>query len=218
MEKLQDTLLIFNKISLEMGYRTIAILKAISFDSKKIIKLGPNQSVLNSLINMNIIDSCSYIDEYEKYFGNHTEEIYLTKILEIKRICKPLISQIKKWKDLKSFRSSFIVHNLRTKDNEMVFRKEVNYNVPRGIYEIELLNHCIQLMSYIIEKEFKSEIENAKANFKLRISPPKGFKKSDCWRIIDELILITNQNLKKENKDYLIKVSSRKSPGELKPP
>jgi hypothetical protein len=80
MEKLQDSLLIFNKISIEMGYRTLAILKANSYDPEKIDGLGPDLSVLTSLIDMNIIDSCSFIDEYEQNFGVFTEVVYKSKI------------------------------------------------------------------------------------------------------------------------------------------
>jgi hypothetical protein len=205
MQNLIDTLLIFNKLSIEMANRTLAMLKAEAYDINKAKSLGQDMAVLTSLMNMNIIDACSYLDEYHKHFGVTTEFEYKTKISEIKTVCKPLVSQINQWKDLRLVRNSFVAHNLRTKDNTMIFRTQLNYNAPRGPYEIELLNDIIQLISHIIiEKEFQTEMEYAKNNFKLNIPTFKGFSKNNCWTIMDSLIERTNQNLKKHNKQYFI--------------
>lgn len=206
MQNLADTLLIFNKLSIEMGNRTIAMLKAEGYDLKEAKKLGPDMAVITSLMDMIIIDACSFIDEYNNFFGVTTEVEYKRKILEIKAICKPLISQINKWKDLRLIRNSFVAHNLRTKNNTMIFRTPLNYLAPRGPYEIELLNDIIQLISYIIEKEFQSEIEFAKANLKLDITEFQGFSKDDCWLIMDNLAEKVNQNLRKFKKPYTIKI------------
>ena len=65
MRNLSDTLLIFNKLSIELANRTIAILKAEAYDSKKANSPGPDMSVLNALMDMIIIDACSFLDEYE---------------------------------------------------------------------------------------------------------------------------------------------------------
>jgi hypothetical protein len=188
-----------------MGNRTIAMLKAESYDSKKAKQLGPDMAVVTALMDMIILDSCSFLDEYNKGFGVTTEETYIKKILEIKSICRPIVLQINKWKDLRIVRNSFVAHNLRTKNNVMVFRTLVNYNAPRGIFEVELLNHCIQLINKIIQIEFKDEIEYAKQNFKLNISPFDGFTKDDCWQVVDNLVIRINQNLEQSNRSYIIK-------------
>jgi len=187
-----------------MGNRTIAMLEAKAFDIKKAKHLGTDMSVLVSLMDMTILDACSFMDEYNGHFGVTTEEEYLQKILEIKKICKPLVNQINKWKDLRLIRNSFVAHNLRTKDNKMIFRTQINFKAPRGPYEIELLNDIIQLISHIIEKEFQVEYDYARNNFELDISEFKGFSKDDCWQIMDSLIEKVNQGLKKLNKPYLI--------------
>lgn len=82
MENLIDTLLIFNKLSIEIGFKTVAMVKAEVFDAKKINKLGTDISVLNSLMDMIIIESCSFIDEYEQHFGVTTEEKFKNQILK----------------------------------------------------------------------------------------------------------------------------------------
>lgn len=189
-----------------MGNRTIAMSKAETYDSKKTNQLGPDMSVLNSLMDMIIIDSCSFLDEYEKYFGVKTEVAYKSRILEIKTVCKPIIKQIKKWKDLRLVRNSFLAHNLRTIDHKLIFRGEINFNAPRGFYQVELLNHLIQLLYEVIKKEFKEELKFAKTNFKLNISPYQGFTKAECWKIVDAMLIEINKNLIQNNRKYQIKI------------
>jgi hypothetical protein len=205
MQNLIDTLLIFNKLTIEMGNRTIAMLKAETYDINKAKFLGPDMAVLTSLMDMIIIDACSFMDEYNKYFGVTTEEKFKHKILEIKAICKPLVGQINQWKDLRTIRNSLVAHNLRTKNNTMIFRIPLEYNAPRGPHEIELLNNIIQLMCHIIlDNEFQTELDYAKRNFKLNIPTFQGFSKNNCWEIMDSLIEKTNQNLTKYNKPYSV--------------
>lgn len=187
-----------------MCNRTIVMLKGEAYDITKAKNLGPDMAVLTSLMDMVILDACSFLDEYHNHFGVTTEKEYKQKVLEIKRICEPLIGQINKWKDLRLIRNSFVAHNLRTKDNIIVFRTKLEYNYPRGPYEIELLNNLIQLIALIIEKEFCSELDFARDNFNLSIPEYSGFTKDNCWKIIDSLIEKINQNLKKNNRSYTI--------------
>jgi len=186
-----------------MGNMTTAMLKAEAYDPKKINHLGPDMAVLNSLMEMIILDACSFMDEYNKYLGVITEESYKQKIVNIKTICKPLVTQINKWSDLRLIRNSLIAHN-RKKDKALILSTQMDYKAPRGPYEVELLNNIIQVISHIIKKEFQYEIDYAKKNFELNIPKFKSFSKDDCWREMDSLVKKTNQNLKKFNKSYLI--------------
>jgi hypothetical protein len=70
-------------------------------------QLGPDQAVVNSLMDMIIINSVSFIDEYNKHFGITTEIEYKERIIQIKKLCKPIFKQISKWKDLRTIRNSF---------------------------------------------------------------------------------------------------------------
>lgn len=204
MENLIDTLLIFNKLSIEIGYKTLAMVKAEVFDPKKINQLGTDMAVLNSLMEMIIIESCSFVDEYEQHFGVTTEEKYKNQIVEIKQICKPIINKIKGWKDLRLIRNSFLAHNLRTKDRKMIFRNEISYNAPRNVYEVELLNHLIQIIFKIIYIEFREELEFAKTNFKLKTDSYIGLERNTCFQTIDNIILDVNEKLRDIGRKYSI--------------
>jgi len=209
MEKLSDSLLILGKLSSDIRFRTRAILQGKIFDSTKIHKYGQDSIILNSLMILNIIDTCSFLDEYEKFFGITSEEQFKDKILEIKRICKPILHTIKKWKDLKKVRNTFFAHNMRSKGNKMIYRDLVNQNAPRTIHEIELLSYCLLLTDYVIHKEFKNEIILAKKNIKFNITPAKEFTKADCWKEVDNLIVKLNQNLKNNNRNYVINLTKK---------
>jgi len=204
MEKLFDSLLILGKLASDVRFRTMAILQGKIYDSRKVKNYGQDSVVVNSLMILNIIDSCSFIEEYENFFGIISEDQFMQKILEIKKICKPVISTIKKWKDLKKVRNTFFAHNLRSKTNNLVFRDLINHNSPRTIYEIELLSHCLFLIDLIIHSEFKNEIKQAKSNISFKITPAREFSKDACWREVDNLTILLNNNLKKHNRDYTI--------------
>lgn len=204
MEKLFDSLLILANLSQDVSFRTRAILQGKIYDSSKIKKYGQDSVILNSLMILNIIDACSFLEEYENFFGINSEDQCKTKILTIKKICKPVISTIKKWKDLKKVRNTFYAHNKRSKSNKLVYRDIIDQNAPRTIYEIELLSHCLLLIDFVIHKEFENEIQLAKRTINLNITPAKEFSKDDCWREVNNLIAIINQNLTKNNRTYSI--------------
>ncbi|WP_321371111.1 hypothetical protein [uncultured Draconibacterium sp.] len=206
MEKLQDSLLILNKIAGEMMLRTLSILKAEAFDAHRINEFGIDLVILQSLLDRNIIDACSYLEEYEKYFGVKTELCYEEKIKQIKRINKPFIKRIKKWNNLQSVRNSFIAHNLRTNKHEMVFKGKLEFNAPRNPYETELLNHCIQFVHAIVVKEFQAELEQAKSNIKFEVNQFNAMSHEECWEEMEKLVTKVNSIIKEEGKAYSIKI------------
>lgn len=204
MNNLIDTLLIFNKLSNDLGNCTIALLKGEAYNPDKTNQLGPDQAVVNCLMDMIIINSISFIDEYNKHFGVTTEIEYKTKIQQVKKLCKPIFKQINKWKDLRTIRNSFLAHNLRLKDRTMIFRKELNQNAPRGIYEVEFLNNLLQLAYLVISAAFKKELEFAKSTFKLNISNFNPTKRDENWKIIDSLKENIQIEIKNAKLDYRI--------------
>lgn len=204
MENLYDSLLILGKLASDVRFRTLAILQGKIYDSRKVKNYGQDSVVVDSLMILNIIDTCSFIEEYEKFFGIISEDSFKPKILEIKKICKPVISTIKKWKDLKNVRNTFFAHNSRSKTNRFVFRDLINHKSPRTIYEIELLSHCLLLIDLVIHSEFRDEIKLAKRNICFNITPAREFTKDACWREVDNLTILLNDNLKKHNRDYTI--------------
>ena len=74
MRKLDDSLMILNKLSLDVGFRMVSILKADSLNTNSVDSYGKDSVILNSLLTMNIIEICSYLDEYHEFLGIKTEK------------------------------------------------------------------------------------------------------------------------------------------------
>ena len=70
---------------------------------------------------------------------------------------------------------------------------------------MELLSGCIQLLSYIIESEFESEMEKAKLNLSLDITPFKSLDREKCYEILNSLVKKVNSNLEHHKRSYLLK-------------
>ena len=181
-----------------------SLLRADCFDAN-FNGFSKDSVIFTTLMDMNIIDACSFLDEYHEYFGVTTEKTYLPKIIEIKQICKPFIKQINKWKDLKKYRNTFSAHNLRNKKHENIYRSRIDHIAPRKIHEMELLCGCIQLITYIIKSEFEVEFVTAKQNINLDIPSYYSMTKDECYKIIDSLIQQANLNLNSSGRDYTIK-------------
>lgn len=126
-----------------------------------------------------ILDTCSYIDEYDREFGVSTEDSFKARALMVKKITKPFISKIRKWKDLDSFRNNIVAHNLRNK-GKFVFWDDISqYNIPRNIYDIYLLNNCIQFAQNYIHQEFNAEVKEGVDKIKNNINPSENLLSKD---------------------------------------
>jgi len=97
---------------------------------------------------LQIIYSCSFIDEYEKLltpirYPNEAEEI-----IRLKNIVKPAYKKIKSWKDLKKLRNYIIAHNLRI-NGQSIFdlEEKIVINAPRRNGEYVLLAKLIFLIT-----------------------------------------------------------------------
>jgi hypothetical protein len=204
MKCISDSLLIFNALSLNIGNRMVSVLKGDCYNQKNINVYSKDLVVLNSLLYMNIIDFCSYLDEYNNYFCKFPEEEINLKIKEIKTICKPFIKEINKWSDLRNFRNSFIAHNMRNKLNKVVFREQLNLNIPRGIFEMEMASRCFCSITHIILTEFNLDDYN-KEELNPIVSKKNNYTKEDCREKFNFLKEQTNILLKQHNRNYSIK-------------
>lgn len=211
MKKIEESLLILRKIALDIGYRTVLLLKGDIFNGLKEEKVGPRTTLFTTLIGMNIIDACSYLEEYEKIFGVITEKEYSDRALLVKSISKPVVKEIKKWSDLINIRNWMLAHNLRINKGKMLYNQAIlDYNVPTTIYEIELLSHCIQIINHIIVNEFDKELEEASNQEIAKTKEREFFTKEQCWNIVDQLIESVNRKVREYNKDYCIDLKKDK--------
>ena len=141
--------------------------------------------ISSSSLNWIIIDTISFIDEYEKKLTAYNYPNYSDKILLLKKINNPALRRIKKWTDLKKYRNTILVHNLTIKNKHIYsFQNPIKYNYPKNNDEVKLLSDLILIISKNIgfvfnklvnEIDFSTSIANLiltnknEINFKLEI-------------------------------------------------
>lgn len=205
MKTIEESLLILRKLALDIGFRTDLLLKGEIFKVLEDEKVGSRTTLFTTLVGMNIIDTCSYLYEYENIFGIKTESEYHDRIILIKSICKPAIKQIKEWSDLNNIRNWLLAHNLRINKGKMIYNQTLlDYNVPTTIHEVELLASCIQIINHIIVHEFYNEIDKISDKKIAMIKEKEFFKKEQCWGIIDKMVDGINSKINEKGKSYLI--------------
>ena len=192
----------------EMGYRN-QLLVDFEFptkDSEKII--DKELTLFNSLFYMTVIDSVSFIDEYQQVFGVKTEKKYKDRIIVTKAINKPLISKICEWKDLRDFRNNLLAHNLRIgKNGDYVFSIEnLDYNAPRNLNDLFLLTNLIQFSTDTFYSEFENEVHEFASKTTKNIKPNNRIiSKDDVSKITIELLNKANIEKLRYNRNYVFK-------------
>ncbi|NMC60932.1 MAG: hypothetical protein GYA51_16355 [Candidatus Methanofastidiosa archaeon] len=210
MNKLVESIQIMTRFAREMGYRN-QLLVDFEFptkDSNKII--DKDLTLFNSLFYMTIIDSVSFLDEYQQVYGVKTESKYKDRIIITKAINKPLISKICEWKDLRDFRNNLLAHNLRKgKNGDFIFSIEnVDYNAPRNLNDLFLLTNLIQFSADTIYSEFEDEIKEFALETTKEIKKNDRFlSKEDVSRITIELLNKANNEKIRNNRKYDFRVN-----------
>ncbi|MBI9068746.1 MAG: hypothetical protein JEZ09_15735 [Salinivirgaceae bacterium] len=205
MKKLSESILIMNKFSREIGHR-INLIVDFEFPKQSQETISDrNMALLNSLFYMSVIDSISYLDEYQQYFGSKTETVFKERITIVKAINKPFISRINKWKNLRDLRNHLLAHNLRIgKNGRFIFSiKDLNYDAPRNINDLYLLHNLISFSSQTVNSEFKEELEKygIRKTEKLKEND-KILSKDQVSTITAELVKEANMIKKEKNRNY----------------
>ena len=154
---------------------------------------------------MTLIDSVSYLEEYEQVFGIKTEDEFRDRIKIVKTINKPLISRIKKWKDLKILRNQLLAHNLRQGKNGLyIFDVEnLGYNAPRTVNDLFLLSNLIQFSTETINSEFLKELKTINnKNLKEVKLQANRLTKNDVSSITVALLKEANKEKEKFKRSY----------------
>lgn len=210
MSKLVESIQIMTRFAREMGYRN-QLLVDFGFptkDSEKII--DKELTLFNSLFYLTVIDSVSFLDEYQQVFGVKTEKKFKDRIIITKSINKPLISRILEWKDLREFRNNLLAHNLRKgKNGEYIFSIEnIDYNAPRNLNDLFLLTNLIQFSAGTIYSEFENEIKAFASETTKEIKKnDRILTKEDVSRITIELLNKANKEKIRNNRKYDFRVN-----------
>jgi hypothetical protein len=211
MNKLVESIQIMTRFAREMGYRN-QLLVDFEFPTKDFEKIIDKELTLfNSLFYMTVIDSVSFLDEYQQVFGVKTEKKYKDRIIITKAINKPLISRICEWKDLRDFRNNLLAHNLRKgKNGDYIFSIEnLDYNAPRNLNDLFLLTNLIQFSADTIYSEFENEIKEFASMTTKELKPnDRILTKDDVSKITTELLKKANMEKILNNRDYAFRINS----------
>lgn len=156
--------------------------QAINIDVKIqiLIALDNNRSLINSVIiderykfaefkilleiqnrEYCIIQICSFMDEYNKYFTpTYVEDEYATRVRELRKFLKPFFNEINRNYNLKDYRNHILAHSHR-RNSESILMGAVNktYQFPKSTEEFISLKTIIDLVLKTIFSEFKDNFE-----------------------------------------------------------
>ena len=192
--RLQDSILV------------LCSLEALLFEYKKcLLKEKPDSVVYSALASQIVLSSCSYLEEWELLGALSSEE---PRILVLRKIAKPAIDRINKWKDLKLVRNSFIAHNHRIpkqNNSPTITSIKRHLNCPNSLFDYKLLIGCIHVTKTALLRVFGKEYNEIVPCLKdiEQISPineiidEKGYRKE-----MDELVL----NVQSELNEYYAKM------------
>jgi hypothetical protein len=144
-----------------------------------------------------VVQSCSYLDEYDNYFTIKNFPNEKERILKLKRIVKPAYKKIKSWKDLKKMRNNIIAHNHRV-NGESIYDsvEKVTYIVPSSNEEYTLLADLIFIITQNIEPVFPDIVKSMNFSSTLRdflvIKSEKINTYEELKRIEDEIEINKN--------------------------
>ena len=189
----------------EIGHRG-ALIVDFNFHKTGFASIDSKQlTLLNSLFYMAVIDSYSYLDEYEQVFGVKTESEFKNRTIDVKTINRPLTNKIKEWKDLGNFRNQLLAHNLRQgKNGQFIFGLEtLDYNAPRTITDLFLLSNLIQFITQTFHLEFAAELKHSSSDsFKDNLKDTKLLTREEVSKITVDLLGKATAEMRKLNKNY----------------
>lgn len=106
------------------------------------------------------MEAVSFLAEYNENLSKYSEEEYKQRISDSRKITKPILKRINKWKDLSRYRNNIIAHPWR-EAGKFVIPNNQGYNVPKSWLEITVLGHYLQYIWSMIGIEFRQEIKNS---------------------------------------------------------
>jgi len=113
-----------------------------------------------TLYNTILMNTCSYLDEYNKNFLHNAELQFHERIKTLKKIAKPAVKKLNEWTDLRSYRNQMVAHNFRIDRNDFSFIKLGQYKAPRTYLDLVMLRKHLMMIHGIISAEFSKELQS----------------------------------------------------------
>lgn|SRR5690348_5741159 len=152
------------------------------------------------LYNTILMNTCSYLDEYNKNFLINAEYKFHERIKTLKKIAKPAIKKLNEWKDLRTYRNQIVAHNFRIDGNDFSFKKLGQYKAPRTYLDIVMLRKHLMMIHGIISAEFENELKNVNSildNFSVQEQQiDYSNVENDLKTLLSEINNLCKENLK----------------------
>lgn len=158
--KIYESLYIFSRYEQDIRY-LMELLIDFGYNNK-----GQNDwnaketSHYQTMYNTILMDTCSYLDEYNKNFLHNAENEFHDRIKTIKKIARPAFKKLSEWTDLRSYRNQMVAHNFRIDGNDFSFKKLGQYKAPRTYLDIVMLRKHLMMIHGIISAEFHNELKS----------------------------------------------------------
>ncbi|MEM9547144.1 MAG: hypothetical protein AAGA77_14280 [Bacteroidota bacterium] len=112
------------------------------------------ESTSGMIQNLIIIKANAFLDEFNQEFNITKYPEHKQQILNIKKWCKPIMNQIKKWSGIKSYRNEILGHNHR-KRGFSLFNTMSEYKIPYSHYDYVALCELIFMIANQLKYEFE---------------------------------------------------------------
>jgi len=160
-----------------------------------------------TMTNVIIMESVSFIDEFEQNFLFRCEEELKQKVVLARKLCNPILKKIKKWSDMKDFRNKVIAHPWRDKNRNFVVPDHNIYKVPSNWFEHVVLVNLMLYMYQTISSVFPKEIEEMFLYMEKLIPPTKKtFNYEELTNDHIAMAIEVGEIAQKEGHEYQLKI------------
>lgn len=195
-------------------YDNITYLSEIMWDHDLIEKAGfelEEKKVFHylSLFSHIILETCSFLEEYEKNLFSVSEDQYKNRIRQLRKNAQPVIDKINEWKGLRDYRNQMIAHPWRIRQTkEFAYKDLFSYDIPTGYLELQLLRQYLRAVVLLIEVEFAAELEEMPRYITSIPHAPRRKKIVQDWFLdMHHVMEQVNLNLEESRKGYRLEAS-----------
>jgi hypothetical protein len=196
---------------LKRSYENVLDMGELMWDyqltSAEIISQDHKRSVhYLTLFNHSLLEVCSFLEEYDKYFHSTSEEPFKKRIREFRKAASPAMEKVREWKDLRTYRNEMIAHPWRMgEENQLSYKKLLVYDVPKSYMQLQLCRLYLGIIIRLMDLEFEKELI-AMSSHIMKMGhdwmPQKGF--ATPYEDMEAAIAEINQILQRQQKSYAI--------------
>ncbi len=181
---------------------------------------------VGSYRNYIILETNSFLDEYETYFreiNNRNalkkkskrqlkpiEQQYWSRIENLHKIITPFLKTLKRWSEIKKYRNNFVAHTNRSDWNDgynLIIAGQEPYDAPRTFFEFQILHDLIHIIFGLISQEFNMELIDAcftARSLKCFMNPLKD--NSHIEQELLNMISEYNKECEQQGKEYTLNI------------